>query len=169
MRARFLAVGLAAALAVGLVAPAAHATETQTYNLKNVVESFTDFVPCREDAGPYDITIDYNLLIHETAAAIDLANPDDPFDDVLTPPFHITGTFAGTLEVVPHDASEPSFAGHFAQWFGFNTNNQNAAGTSTFTVIGKGSDGSKVRFHVTAHFNVTPDGQVFEFEKPRCH
>jgi len=92
MRTRAFLIGLLALLAFGLVAPAAQATETQTYNLKDVVETFPDVVPCREDLGLYDITIEYNLVFHETAAAIDLQNPDDPFDDILTPPLHITGT-----------------------------------------------------------------------------
>jgi hypothetical protein len=168
MRPRSLLVALVAALVIPLTAPAAHATETQTYNLKNVVESFTDTVPCREDAGLYDITITYNLVIHETAEAIDLADPDDPFDDILTPPFHITGTLTGTVEAFPQESSQPSFAGHFTQWFGFNSNRSTAAGTFTFTVIARGSDGSRVTFHETAHFSVTPNGQVLEFDKPRC-
>jgi hypothetical protein len=169
MRTRAFLIGLLALLAFGLVAPAAQATETQTYNLKDVVETFPDVVPCREDLGLYDITIEYNLVFHETAAAIDLQNPDDPFDDILTPPLHITGTLVGTFVAVPEDASQPSFEGHFSQWFGLNSNKRNAAGTFTFTVNGKGSDGSKVKFHETAHFNVTPNGQVFEFDKPKCH
>jgi hypothetical protein len=169
MRHRFLLVAMVAGLALGLMAPAAHATETQSYNLKDVVETITDTVPCREDLGLYDITLTYNLALHETAEAIDLADPDDPFDDILTPPFHITGTLAGTFEAVPQDASQPSFTGHFSQWFGFNSNKKNASGTFTFTVNGKGSDNSKVKFHVTSHFSVTPNGQELEFEKPRCH
>jgi hypothetical protein len=169
MKVRFLVVMMVALLSVGLVAPAAHATETQTYNLKDVDESFSDVVPCREDLGLYDITLNYNLVLHETAAAIDLADPDDPFDDILTPPFHVTGTMAGTVEAVPQDPSRPSFTGHFSQWFGVNSNRKNEADTFTFTVTLKGSDNSRVKFHVTAHFSVTPNGQVLEFEKPRCH
>lgn len=169
MRLRFLVVTMGALMSVGVMAPAAHAIETQSYNLKDVVETFTDVVPCREDLGLYDITITYNLAIHETAEAIDLGDPDDPFDDILTPPFHVTGTFAGTFEAVPQDPSQPSFTGHVSQWFGVNSNKKNESDTFTLTVIGKGSDGSKVKFHVTAHFSVTPNGQVLEFEKPRCH
>jgi hypothetical protein len=169
MRFRFLVVTMVALLSVGVMAPAAHATETQTYNLKDVVETFTDVAPCHEDLGLYDITITYNLVLHETAAAIDLGDPDDPFDDILTPPFHVTGTSAGTFEAAPQDPSQPSFTGHFTQWFGVNSNKKNEADTFTFTVVGKGSDGSRIKFHVTAHFSVTPNGQVLEFEKPRCH
>jgi hypothetical protein len=169
MRLRLLVVAIGTLLSVGVMAPAAHATDAQTYNLKDAVETFTDVVPCNEDLGLYDFTLTENIVIHETAKAIDLGNPDDPFDDILTPPFHITATFAGTFEAVPQDPSQPSFTGHFSSWFGVNSNQKNESDTATFTVVGKGSDGSTARFHVTAHFSVTPNGQVLEFEKPRCH
>jgi hypothetical protein len=146
--------------------PRPQAVETQTYNVKNLVESFTDVVPCREDLGPYELSLTYNLVLHETAAAIDVQDPANPFDDILTPPYHITSTSTGTFAAVPQDPTQPSFQGHFTQWFGENSNKKNASATFTFTVIGKGSDGSKVKFHVTAHFNVTPTGQEFFFESP---
>ncbi len=40
-------------------------------------------------------------------------------------------------------------------------------GTFTFSVRGKGMDGSRFTFHTTEHFSVRPDGTVNEFF--RCY
>ena len=66
------------------------------------------------------------------------------------------------------DPSLPTFTGHFTQWFGENSNQQNFATTFTFTIIGTGSDGSSLKFHETAHFSATPQGATLEFDKPMC-
>jgi len=54
-------------------------------------------------------------------------------------------------------------------WDGFNGNNNNAASTFTFTVNAKGTDGSHLRFHETAHFTANANGDVtVEFDRPTC-
>src|SRR3970040_2055196 len=54
-----------------------------------------------------------------------------------------TVTHSGDFVCVPDDPSLPTNTGRFTIWAGFNSNNQNAAGTFTFTAHGTGSDGSE--------------------------
>jgi hypothetical protein len=82
--------------------------------------------------------------------------------------YHITGTFRGTFEFVPDDPTLPTYTGRFTQWFGENSNNQNFAATFTFTLHGTGTDGSKLKFHETAHFSVSATGVLVTFDKLRC-
>ena len=135
----------------------ASGASTETTHEHNATDSFTDVLPCVADPDPlYDITITYNEIDHTT----------------ITPngSFHATFTQTGTFEAVPaDDPSLPSFTGHFTQWDGFNGNSRNATGTFTFTIHGTGSDGSKIDFHITAHFTVNANGTVTsEFEKASC-
>jgi len=150
-----------AALAVSATSQAAPPV-TFTEVVKNETETFTDVVPCREDLGPYDITITYNGVFHATAAGFDAQ--DEPI-----PPYHLTGTTTGRFVAVPSDGTGPTFSGRFTQWFGENSNRKNANGTFTFSVRGTGSDGSTVRFNVVAHFSLSATGLHVEFEKARCH
>jgi hypothetical protein len=82
-----------------------------------------------------------------TAAALD--ENGDPI-----PPYHITGTFTGTVTAVPEDPSLPTYTGHFTTWFGENSNQKTFNDTDTFTVILTGNDGSTVKFHDTFHVTV---------------
>jgi hypothetical protein len=142
---------------------------TVTFHEKNETDSFHDVIPCLGDGGVLGtITTTENGVLHVTAAAIDDQGTPDPEDDAFIPPYHVTGTFTGTFVAVPDDPSFPTFRGHFTQWFGENSNRSNFVTTFTFTVIGWGSDGSRLRFHETAHFSVTPNGVTFEFDKGRC-
>jgi len=128
---------------------------TTTTTEKDLVETFVDVVPTCEAGGPlYTITTTSNLISHETV-----------FDDGrLHATFTQTGTFVAEP---PAGTSLPSYTGKFTVWGGFNQNGKTVNGTFTFTVHGKGSDGSTFRFHTTEHFNVRPDGTVNEFF--RCH
>jgi len=91
---------------------------------------------------------------------------------------HVTGTTAGVFTFVPDDPAEPTYAGHFAQWFGENYNPNIDSATATFNVHVKGSDGSRLAFHVVAHitaetidFSTDPptlEGVKVEFERARC-
>jgi hypothetical protein len=172
MRGKLLAVPiLATMLVVGLAGPASAQPVTMTFHEKDGVSVIHDVLPCvgsGEELGT--ITTTENGVFHVTAAAIDdQGTPDDPFDDVFTPPSHVTGTFTGTFVAVPDDPSLPTFTGHFTQRFGENTNQKIFTATFTFTVIGHGSDGSTIKFHETAHITVTPNGATMEFDKPSCH
>jgi hypothetical protein len=151
---------LIGALAVGLMVvfgagPAVAAPTTTTNVAKNVVETFVDVVPTCGGGGPlYTITTTSNQIEHVTA-----------FDDGRT---HETFTQTGTFVAVPHDdPALPSYTGKFTTWGNFNDNGGAVNGTFTFTVHGRGSDGSTFRNHDTEHFNVTPTGADFFFT--HCH
>jgi len=171
MRGRILAVSIVAGLLVAaLGGPAWAAPITLTFHEKNSVDTFHDSIPCLGDGGaPATITTTENGVFHVTAAGIDDQGTPDPDDDVFIPPYHVTGTFTGTFVAVPDDSALPTYQGHFTQWFGENANRANSAATFTFTVIGRGSDGSVIKFHETAHFSVTPAGVTTEFDKTVCH
>jgi opacity protein-like surface antigen len=159
-----------AALLLGVTAASAQAAKpiTMTFHEKNAVETFHDVIPCLDGGVGATITTTENGVFHVTAAGIDDQGTPDPEDDVFIPPYHVTGTFTGTFVAVPDDPSLPTFTGHFTQWFGENSNAKNFAATFTFTIIGRGSDGSILKFHETAHFSVSAQGAVLEFDKPRC-
>jgi hypothetical protein len=147
---------LTASLILLIAAPAlAGPPVTTTTHQKNLVETFVDVLtPCDEGAPLYTITTRSNLVEHETV-----------FDDGRV---HATFTQTGTFVAVPlANPSLPSFRGHFTIWGNFNQNGKTVNGTFTFTVTGKGSDGSRLSTHLTQHFNVRPDGSVNEFF--RCH
>lgn len=136
---------------------------TFTDVVKGETETFTDVVPCRESLGDYDITITSNGVFHVTAAGINEETEE------LIAPYHLTGTFTGTVVAVPSDGTGPTFRGRFTQWFGENANLNSHNGTFTFSVRLRGSDGSRIRFNLVAHFSVSATGVTVEFEKPRCH
>ena len=125
---------------------------TFTQPFHNVTESFAETNPCTGDPGT--VTITYNGVVHITT----LPNGTS----------HFTITQTGDEVFVPDDPDLPTITGHFTSWDGFNSNNQNAAGTFTFTVHGTGSDGSTLKFHVTEHFSVSASGVVNTFSKLRC-
>lgn len=120
---------------------------------KNGTDTFVDVNPCTGD--PAVITIRFNAIFHITIFANGTV--------------HVTETTTGTFLLDTIDPTKPDFSGHFTQWDGFNGNNRNATGTFTFTINGKGTDGSTLRFHETAHFTVNANGEVtVEFDKPTC-
>ncbi len=82
--------------------------------------------------------------------------------------FWATGTQAGTLSWVPNDSSQPSYTGHFANWFGDNNNLHNGSETSTFNVAIKGTDGSSYTIHEVVHMSVSATGVSISFDKPTC-
>jgi hypothetical protein len=125
---------------------------TDTIHIQDVTETAPEVNPCTGDPGMATSTV--SGVIHLTL----LANGT----------YHITGTFRGTFEFVPDDPTLPTYTGRFTQWFGENSNNQNFAATFTFTLHGTGTDGSKLKFHETAHFSVSATGVLVTFDKLRC-
>jgi hypothetical protein len=170
MRSKTPLVALVTGLLLAIMSGTAAARPvTLTFHEKNATETFSDVIPClSEDPVPATITTTENGVFHVTAAGIDDQGTPDPEDDTFIPPSHVTGTFTGTFVAVPDDSSFPTITGHFAQWFGENSNQQNVAATFTFTIIGTGSDGSSLKFHETAHFSATPQGATLDFDKPIC-
>jgi hypothetical protein len=136
---------------------------TLTFHEHQAPDTFTDVIPCignGQELGT--ITTVENGVLHITAAALDAdGNP--------IPPYHVTGTFTGSVTAVPQDPSLPTFTGHFTTWFGENSNQKSFSSTFTFTVIATGSDGSTLKFHETAHVSVNAQGEVtVEFDRPSC-
>jgi hypothetical protein len=154
-----LTLAVAGLMAIGSAQGAsAPVTFTDTFSK---TETFTDVVPCQESLGPYDITAKERGVFHVTAAGIE-------GEDNFIPPYHVTGTVTGSFVAVPSDGTGPTFTGRFTQWFGENSNLKNGNGTFTFSVRGRSSDGSRILFHVVAHFSVSASGVEVEFEKPSC-
>jgi hypothetical protein len=79
---------------------------------------------------------------------------------------HGTFTAQGTITFVPDNPADASASGHFAVWDGFNVNQQNQAGTSTFNAVLSGSDGSRVGVHEVFHISTSASGANIEFDKP---
>jgi hypothetical protein len=140
-------------LAFTASAAAALPVVNETDVVKNGTDTFLDVNPCTGE--PATITTTFNAVFHITEFA----------DGTV----RVTGTTTGTFLADTIDASRPDFSGRFTSWFGFNGNTKNATGTSTFTVVGKGTDGSRLRFHETASFTLNANGEVtVEFDKVTC-
>ena len=132
----------------GSSALAGQRPETNTIHVRET-ETFPD-VGC-EQVVP--ITITYRGVIHETL-----------FRDGRV---HVTGTFTGTFTF---SEAGVDYAGHFTTWFGFNANRRNWNSTETFSAVGRGSDGSHVRFQLVAHVSSNAKGDVtVEFVRERGH
>jgi hypothetical protein len=127
---------------------------TQTFH--NATQSFSDVNPCT--GAPGTVTLTYNGVFHVT----ELTSGQGAGT------FWGTGTMTGDFSFVPDDASQPSYAGHFATWFGDNNNLQNGSETSTFSLRGTGSDGSTLQFHDVAHMSVSATGITISFGKASC-
>lgn len=124
-------------------------------------DTFTDVVPCQESLGAYEITTTARGVFHVTAAGIDE-------EDNFIPPYHVTGTVTGTFVAVPSDGTGPTFTGRFTDRFGETEMITHSTGTTTFFVQGRSSDGSRVSFHLVAHYTINALGVEFGFEKPSC-
>lgn len=152
-------IAMATAFAAALITaggPANASTPTTTtVHEHGVVETFVDVLPaCEGNPSRYEITTTSNRVEHVTVFA----------DGRI----HETDTDTGTFSAVPkNNPSLPSYTGHFTIWDGFNANGKTVEGTFTFNVHGIGSDGSILRNHINAHFNVRPNGTVHEFFKCR--
>src|SRR5262245_16934694 len=140
-------------LALAAAASAGPPVVNETELMKNATDTFVDVNPCTGD--PAEITTVVNAVLHVT----EFANGTS----------HVTGTATGTAEIDTLDPALPDYTGRFTQWFGENVNSKNDAGSFTFTVRARGSDGSRLLFHETAHFTVNANGELtVEFDTVRC-
>jgi hypothetical protein len=147
-------------LALVLAALAAGAASAQTpitvsQHSHKQTESFTGFVNC-QGTKLYDITVTYDRLDRFTAAGVDEeGNP--------LPPLHFHSTFVYKFVAVPVDGTGPTFVGH-----GRDVGTLNAKSFEEFVgnysdqhrVIARGSDGSKINFHIYERFSVNAKGEV---------
>lgn len=150
-------VGIVAVLTlVSATAALAGGNGAQTFTQidKNVVEVDPgNQNPCSGAVGT--LTLTYNDVFHGTV----LTNGTSWF----------TGTITGSLSFVPDDVSNPSYTGHFSQWFGDENNLRNGVESSTFNVTAQGSDGSHLNFHDTAVAVVNANGVItVSFDKAFC-
>ena len=150
---------LGAAMLAALVLLAAAWAQTSivvSEHEKKVTESFTETLHCVNNNELYDQTVVYNLLTRVTAAGIDE-------DGNYIPPFHVHSTQVGKVVAVPHDRTGPTYTGHFNDGSQLNVN-QFDGPTVTFTdrdkVTAKGSDGSRLNFHLLERITVNANGEV---------
>ena len=116
-----------------------------------LVETFQDALPTCEPGELYNVTTTTNLV--------------DKITIFENGTLHGTFTQTGKVSAVPSDGTGPTYTGQVTIWGGFNQNTKSAAGTFTFSVSLKGSDGSRISTQQVEHFNERPDGSVHEFFK----
>ena len=125
--------------------------------------TFTGYVNC-QGTELYNITVTFNELVRVTAAGVDE-------DGNYLPPLHFHHTFTGKFVAVPVDGTGPTFTGHGRDTETFNTKSfEEFVGTYTndHKVNAKGSDGSKLNYHLHVRFSVNARGEVtVEFVRVR--
>src|SRR5262249_13165251 len=107
--------------------------------------------PCSGATGTSTMT--FNGVLHGTS----LANGTS----------WATGTMTGTFQFVPDDPSQPTYTGHFTEWFGDQNNLHNGVEAFTFSVRVTGSDGSTLMSHETGHGSVSASGIELTSDKTR--
>jgi hypothetical protein len=154
MRLRMLAWGALLGLLVTLLTPLAALAQADT-----TTTHFSDTLsvpavnPCTGVTGT--VTTTFKGVTHVTEL------PDGSF--------HETTTLTDRFTFVPDDPSQPTITGKETFRAGANLNSQNNfTATVTAHQIAKGSDGSRITFHVVAHITLHTDGTVtVEFDRER--
>ncbi len=152
----FVVAALVAALGllVGMHSVASAEAVTGTTTFHDATQSFQDVDPCTGD--PVTVTVNYDGVFSYAV---------DPQGGV-----HVTGTTAGTFEVVPFDPSLPTYTGHFASWFGESSSANSDGDWVTLNIKLRGSDGSMISMNVVVQFHLS--GGVlhvgFDKERLRC-
>jgi hypothetical protein len=176
---------------VGLQAAAGAAAESTTENSHGEI-TFYDVKPCSTDGIAYEIVANVNAIEHES---------ENPNGGHFT--FTETGRFTARPVVVERDADGnpvydeeeesliptldgdgnvqyldgETFNGHYTVWGGGNQTRGGQNSTFTFSVTGRGSEGSAFKENATFHFTAAPGQDPFEdpsllkviFEHDRCH
>jgi hypothetical protein len=154
MRLRLLAWGAVLGLLGALLTPMAALAQAET-----TTTHFSDTLrvpavnPCTGVTGT--VTTTFKGVTHVTEL------PDGSF--------HETTTLTDRFTFVPDDPSQPTITGKETFRAGANLNSQNNfTATVTAHQIAKGSDGSRITFHVVAHITLHTDGTVtVEFDRER--
>lgn len=151
----FVSVTMLVVLAIPVRADDGAGAVTMTQTFKDATQSFTgDVNPCTGGTGIFALT--FNGVFHITYLT----------SGVGAGTFWATGTMEGTFVFTPDDPSQAIVTGHFASWFGENSNLNNGAVTATFTAHGTGSDGSTIAFHDVMHVSLSATGITNSFDKP---
>jgi hypothetical protein len=127
---RIIVVFMLAALVALAVAGTAWAKPITFTEVEKFSESFTDTFHCVNDNEPYDITVVATDVRHVSAAGI--------------------------------DGTGPTYVGHFNAGFQHNVNFDGPAITFTDRdkVTAKGSDGSRLNFHLLERITVNAHGEL---------
>jgi hypothetical protein len=146
---------LAAALALAATGPAWAQPPVTFTQVEKFSESFTDTFHCVNNNEPYYITVVATDVRHVTAAGIDE-------DGNEIPPFHEHSTLVGKVVAVPADGTGPTYVGHFNAGFQHNVRFDGPAITFTDRdkVTAKGSDGSRLNFHLLERITVSANGEL---------
>jgi hypothetical protein len=149
---------IVALLAAGAALAAGRGTVTITEHAHNVVLfSDHDTNPCNGESGTVT-AIAANEVFHITF----FTNGDELW---------VTGTDEGTVTFTPDDPTGVSATGHFAAWFGESLNEKNDVQHFTNTFNLRGTDGSHIVVHETAHVSTNAAGVVtvnFDKLSARC-
>ena len=156
MRRIIVAFMLAAALALAAAGAASARTPITITTHDKITETFTEPFHCVNNNEPYDITVVARELTHITAAGIDE-------DGNLIPPFHEHSTLVGKGVSVPADGTGPTYVGHFNAGFQLNVNQFDGPAitvTDRDKSTAKGSDGSRLNFHLLERITVSANGEL---------
>lgn len=142
----FLAIAIVALLVGPVSSALAAPPAVDTDVVVRGTDTFPEVNPC--SGAPGTVSVTFNAVFHITAES----------DFV----YHISGATTGTFAFVPNSRTEPSFSGRFVNAFSEQATPPGLGFvyTNTFTVIGTGSDGSRLRFHLTEHVTRLPSGQI---------
>jgi len=129
---------------------------TVSHDVHKDTGTFTDRLSCQGDQL-YNYTMTSHELVHVTAAGVDE-------DGNYLPPLHFHHTFvASKFVAVPVDGTGPTFTGHARDVETLNAKSfEEFVGTYTddHRVIARGSDGSKINFHLHVRYSVNAKGEV---------
>lgn len=149
---KLLLVGVAAAVAVSAVPAYAggRGAKTETIHFEDT-NTFLTEGECGLPEGTV-ATSEFKGVVHTTEGR--------------NGQFHTTGTFVGDLTITLPDGTV--YTGHFADWFGFNSNSRNEGGTFTSNNIVTAADGSRLTLHFLDHFNLSATGEPHFFFQLNC-
>ena len=143
---------LAAVLLVAVPASAKAITQTITFHNESLV--FPDQDIC--GAGDVTVTLTYNGVLHTTEFTDDHPNAGTS---------HSRFKMNGTVTTVDMDGNVLSNDRFVKTIFHSNVNRQNLNNRFNFIINGLRADGSRHRFHLIGHFNLSASGNLVEFSK----
>jgi hypothetical protein len=150
-------VGLLLAFSASAFADGSGATH-YSQDFDNVTQTYVPPDPMASNpcsGAPGTLTLTYSGFVHVT-----INKAQDEWD---------TGNLHGDFSFAPNDSTQPSYAGHFANWFGDSFNQNNSVSHFTLNLHGTGSDGSTLDFHQNGHVNVDANGAItLMFDHATC-
>jgi hypothetical protein len=160
-----LALPLAVMAAMAVGAASAQTPITVSKHFHKTTDTFTGYVNC-QGTKRYHITVTATDLVRITAAGV--ATGDEGFSNDLLggsflPPLHFHHTFVGKFVAVPVNGLGPTYTGHGRDTETFNAKSfEEFVGTYSdqHRVIARGSDGSKINYHLHVRYSVNAKGEV---------